>query len=238
MNRDSTPTEQEVADGMSVDEMVRLLRAMPIPDHLGGGLCKQAADMLAYLWAQDGLLSKAQDEAERAREELAETKRPLTAQMARLNQHLIDVTSRGETLSRENAELRAALAEFAKDALVSLMSDISEDCYCAGWMSGLESDLWARMVGDLPPAYGQSEVAKDDLNRLRELSNMAGGFWVWNDGNEFVSLDFWRREYAKTEIGRAVISRTQGDLAKSSTEATNASLDRSVKLDREIGDNS
>ena len=27
-------------------EVVRLLRAMPIPDHIGGGVCKQAADII------------------------------------------------------------------------------------------------------------------------------------------------------------------------------------------------
>lgn len=35
--------------------------------------------------------------------------------------------------------------DYAKLHLVRLMSDISEDLYCAGWISGLETSLWLMM---------------------------------------------------------------------------------------------
>ncbi len=62
-------------------------------------LCQEAADLIDYLEAQDGLLSKAQDEADRLRAELAEVKRPLDEQMARLNANLTAANERVAALA-------------------------------------------------------------------------------------------------------------------------------------------
>ena len=32
--------------------------------------------------------------------------------------------------------------ELARDALLRIMRDISEDCWCAGWLTDLEFTLW------------------------------------------------------------------------------------------------
>lgn len=56
--------------------------------------------MVHYYQAQDGLLTKAQDEAKKLREELAEVKRPLDDQMARLNKRVIELN---EQLAKANA---------------------------------------------------------------------------------------------------------------------------------------
>lgn len=61
---------------------------------------------VAYHQVQDGLLSRAQEEAQRLRDELAEVKRPLDAQMARLNQNLIEANERIVGLNREVTLLR------------------------------------------------------------------------------------------------------------------------------------
>lgn len=58
---------------------------------------------LAYHEAQDGLLSKAQDEADRLRTELAEVKRPLDEQMARLNANLTAANKRIAELEKRLA---------------------------------------------------------------------------------------------------------------------------------------
>jgi len=47
------------------------------------------ANSLAYLWAQDGLLSEAQQEVGQLRDQLAEVERQLDKQMARLNANLL-----------------------------------------------------------------------------------------------------------------------------------------------------
>lgn len=76
----------------------QLLRARS-PDKL----LHEAADLIDYLEAQDCLLSKAQDEAARLRAELAEVKRPLHEQMARLNANL---TAANERIAELEAVVR------------------------------------------------------------------------------------------------------------------------------------
>lgn len=76
----------------------QLLRARS-PDKL----LHEAADLIDYLESQDGLLSKAQDEAERLRAELAEVKRPLDEQMARLNANLTAANKRIAELEKRLA---------------------------------------------------------------------------------------------------------------------------------------
>lgn len=55
---------------------------------------------LAYHRAQDGLLERAQQEAKKLREELAEIQRPLDEQMARLNDNLIKANQKILDLER------------------------------------------------------------------------------------------------------------------------------------------
>jgi DNA repair ATPase RecN len=80
-----------------VSQLLRA-RAYTSPDKL----LNEAADLIDYLEAQDGLLSKAQDEAERLLAELAEVKRPLDAQMPRLNANLTAANERIADLESEH----------------------------------------------------------------------------------------------------------------------------------------
>lgn len=95
---------------------------------------------------------------------------------------------------------------FADDAmegaawgLLALMSGISEEYWCAGWMSGNELSLWrARQKG--PMRYGQGYITQRQCDLLRLLSEEAGGWWAWSDdtGSAFVPLEEWAsREAAK-----------------------------------------
>jgi hypothetical protein len=78
---------QDQLDSMTHDGMVDALRER------GDPLSMEVANTLAYFIAQDGLLGKAEREAERLAAELAETKRPLADQMARLNARVIELTA-------------------------------------------------------------------------------------------------------------------------------------------------
>jgi hypothetical protein len=89
-----------------------------------------------------------------------------------------------------------------QEEMVSLMSDISEECYCAGWMAGLEFAIW-RALKDGNLWYGQSEMDKEKLLRIKELSEETGGWIVWWDeeneeglcieewGERFMPMDEW-----------------------------------------------
>lgn len=83
---------QDQVDALDHGEIADRLRRYPHP------LLKAAADSIDYLHAQEDLLEKAQQAAERARAELAETKRPLDEPMARLNQRVIDLTAELDAL--------------------------------------------------------------------------------------------------------------------------------------------
>jgi hypothetical protein len=86
----------------------------------------------------------------------------------------------------------------AATMLRSLMSDLSEFCWCAGWLGGCEDSLWA-FVTDGPGEWGMGEVNQRDVDELRRLSDKAGGWWVWDNamgGNVFVPRAEWLARYA------------------------------------------
>lgn len=79
-------------------------------------------------------------------------------------------------------------AQAVAHALLQWFLVISEDEYCAGWMSDLEHELWHRAVS------GETEDAK----RLKTLAELCSGWWVWkNDPGEpgFVALPEWLQRH-------------------------------------------
>lgn len=129
-------------------------------------------------------------------------------------------------------------AELAATVLVSkdphaaaclryLMREISEDSWCAGWMSGLEYELWEAVLeakgrplveqqswggenavrpveegeaGHAMALYGLSPIADHEAKELLRLHLAAGGWWVWDAvliGEKFVSTEQWRDLYAE-----------------------------------------
>ena len=84
-------------------------------------------------------------------------------------------------------------------ALSDYMSDLSEDTYCAGWMSGLEFALWGFVLNG-PGKYGMGEITQANIDDLKYLSELAGGWVHWTGnkgvpgfrgGLEFVLFDEW-----------------------------------------------
>jgi hypothetical protein len=76
------------------------------------------------------------------------------------------------------------------------MSDISEECWSAGWELGNEYALW-RMIHGGPRAYGRKEVSSEDLEELQALSEHVKG-WIWSGGAvdfepQLVGSDEWSR---------------------------------------------
>ncbi|MCC6314195.1 MAG: hypothetical protein IT337_09270 [Thermomicrobiales bacterium] len=80
-------------------------------------------------------------------------------------------------------------------ALLALMSDISEDCYCASWLVGLEYSLWHVVEG--ADQFGMCFFGPDDLrvSQLRSLRDLSGYWAVWSHevGDAvLISVDEWR----------------------------------------------
>jgi hypothetical protein len=81
-------------------------------------------------------------------------------------------------------------------ALADFMSELSEEAYCAGWMAGLEFELWRALIGG-SRAYGGLEITDEQLARLRELSEAAEGWILFDDVEEelLVPLDEWKQRF-------------------------------------------
>ena len=77
----------DIVDAMSHHDIADWLRST------GSRVGQAAYDSIEYLAAQEGLLEEAQKANERLRAELAEIKRPLSEQMERLNQRVIELTA-------------------------------------------------------------------------------------------------------------------------------------------------
>lgn len=96
---------------------------------------------------------------------------------------------------------RQALLERAKLDLVSLMSDLSEEYWCAGWLMELEYLLWNQLHSG--SGFRPGNFA-DVLLRLHQLSQQVGGWYHWprddsnfpiGDGPVFIGLDEWNLLY-------------------------------------------
>jgi len=91
-----------------------------------------------------------------------------------------------------------------RHALRELMSELSEDAYCAAWHPDTEYRLWEILKGERS-AWMALAVADQRIAELRRLHLATGGWWRWNpelDGGwgdqEFVSAADWERLYAAT----------------------------------------
>lgn len=90
---------------------------------------------------------------------------------------------------------RMALREFAKGALLRTMHDLSEACWCAGWLHGMEYFLWTVVENGKATEWGMDNVYQRDVDDLRRLRELADGWWIWDDEKfeTFVSLEEMRR---------------------------------------------
>lgn len=82
------------------------------------------------------------------------------------------------------------LTNLTKDqlALAELMSQISEAGFSAGWMMGLEYDLWTALKGG-SRKYGHYIITQDDINQLQSLANQCGCWIVFDDEHEETAVE-------------------------------------------------
>lgn len=79
--------------------------------------------------------------------------------------------------------------DWKQRALYQLMSDISEECYCAGWMTGNEYTLWEMVTNQgAERRYGMGEVEAQQIDDLRTIAAEVGGWIRWRDDDEDKSL--------------------------------------------------
>jgi hypothetical protein len=94
--------------------------------------------------------------------------------------------------------LEMASDKEAAESLVKLISSISEEHCCDGWLSEIEYELWACVRGkDVQVCF--SNVTAEDVKKLRNLHLKSGGWWHWDDisGTKvFMTTNEWNKVYA------------------------------------------
>lgn len=89
--------------------------------------------------------------------------------------------------------------EGAALGLLGMIKGISEWSWCAGWMSGIEYQLWDAKPGQ---RIGQETLTERQATLLRLLSEECDGWWYWDKGAgpKFVRLDKWREKVAALAV--------------------------------------
>ena len=78
--------------------------------------------------------------------------------------------------------------------LADYMSKISEKCYTASWMQGLEYALWNAVING-ERAYGQDFITKKNCETLRILSEACDSWIYFDESSEetAISLSLWKK---------------------------------------------
>jgi hypothetical protein len=89
--------------------------------------------------------------------------------------------------------------------LYDLMSEISEEHWCAGWMAGNEYSIWESITtGEL--YYGTDNIDLALINKIKDLSQELNGWIVWDNdskvpvekwGPYFIEMNDWILMYEK-----------------------------------------
>lgn len=81
--------------------------------------------------------------------------------------------------------------------LSQLMSDISEECWCASWLIGTEFVLWEAVLNG-PMDWGQGRINEEQIDTLKALSNRYD-CWIFAldyVGEIPITIRSWEKIYA------------------------------------------
>lgn len=85
------------------------------------------------------------------------------------------------------------VSKLNKNALKSLMSEISEEHWCAGWLIDLEYILWEAVEGISQSTYDGK------VSELKDLRDGCNGWWYFDsiNGNMFENIEDFKIRYNK-----------------------------------------
>lgn len=85
--------------------------------------------------------------------------------------------------------------EGAVMGLLGVMTGLSEELFCASWLTGLEHSMWAIREGG-PREFGMGQVTERQAQLLLLLSEECDGWWIWDDakGAVFIRLAAWEQK--------------------------------------------
>ncbi len=78
------------------------------------------------------------------------------------------------------------------------MSELSERCYAAGWMMGLEYVLWDAVLNG-ERKYGQGYISNVDISKLKDLSSICQSWIYFDEKEEETAIDIisWNTVFSK-----------------------------------------
>ncbi|MEI6948044.1 hypothetical protein V9K67_12675 [Paraflavisolibacter sp. H34] len=103
---------------------------------------------------------------------------------------------------RRYGQLQQSLSSMIKDLtiqqrqLAGFMGDISERCYYAGWMQGLEYVLWDALLHG-QRQYGHGTISQKEIKALEIFSNAANAWIVFDGEKEETAIDLqeWKKKF-------------------------------------------
>jgi hypothetical protein len=96
------------------------------------------------------------------------------------------------------------LTTFRRQALLGVMQDLSEDCWAAGWNSGLERDLYRIVFEDACPEYGMGWINATERKSMRQWALLTDSWWVWDSQKEGGKPKLISLSEAKSRFARIV----------------------------------
>ena len=102
--------------------------------------------------------------------------------------------------------MKEGIRRSLRKRLLSLMSEISEDHYCAGWLSGLEYSLWQAVLQyPQPYEFGFGPIEEENVAELKDLAEELQEWAVWDDGElseKLIPLADWQRIFTAHEMAK------------------------------------
>lgn len=94
-------------------------------------------------------------------------------------------------------------------ALFDVMSEVSEDAYCASWIHGNEFFVWNILHPYTDKGYAPHGIAQEELQRIKELEAGTKGWIVWIDNQEIPGLpvDLWGPYFVSREMWEDIFER-------------------------------
>lgn len=75
--------------------------------------------------------------------------------------------------------------------LFDRMSEISEECFCAGWVQDNDYDIWDAIVHGSAGSAAGARMSLRLLRRCQQLSTEIDGWIYWADGPQFAPMAQW-----------------------------------------------
>jgi len=93
------------------------------------------------------------------------------------------------------------LNKFEKE-LADYMSQISEEAYCAGWISNLEYILWNAVTGG-KREFGRYLISDKDIENLISFSTKCNSWIIFDHKNDetAINLEEWKKVFSESDSG-------------------------------------